>query len=242
MLVQSVCLSAVVRFLRCARELLTVQLFSEQVEEHGEVDGACGFSQHVLQLSVLHVQFTWGDSTPVHITPAKKSLLTEFICDHSYRPREAYVSLRSSLSMKPSRFWSMSVKAWIQTTDTREIKTWSERRSEWGLYLFELLDLSLFEHGEHVGRRSLGSFGSSLLLLRLSARLQQPTETFSKHSICCNEMMSSCSLLIFLSLHDFKRSHEFKICFFYNISFQDNPWRQTGRSSESWSSRAETTR
>ena len=58
---------------------------------------------------------------PHHVQ--QKHLLTEFTCDHSYKPREAYVSLRSSLSMKPSRFWSMSVNAWIKTTDTREIKT-----------------------------------------------------------------------------------------------------------------------
>lgn len=37
-----------------------MQLLSKQVEEHGKVDGATGFFQHIFQLIVLDIQFTWG--------------------------------------------------------------------------------------------------------------------------------------------------------------------------------------
>lgn len=98
----------------------------------------------------------------------------ENISSQSYKPRDAYVSFRSSLSMNPSRFWSMSVNAWIKNTNACLVTRWKlwVNLCWTSLHLFELLDLSLFKHGENVGRGSLSSFGASFLLLCLSARLK----------------------------------------------------------------------
>lgn len=45
-----------------------MQLFSKQVEEHGEVDGTSGFFQHILKFIVLHIQLTCENDIQVKST------------------------------------------------------------------------------------------------------------------------------------------------------------------------------
>ena len=60
------------------------------------------------------------------------------------------MSFRSSLSMKPSLFWSIMLKALCE-----EARRWQITHTDTGhcvspSYLLELLDLGLVEHGEDV--------------------------------------------------------------------------------------------
>lgn len=108
------------------------------------------------------------------------------------------MSFRSSLSMKPSRFWSMSVKAcnkssvtgWrtglehgacgapghllegTQGTPGQELLGGWAPSMRAKTHFLELLDLRLLEVGKDVGRRPLGPEGPPFLLLCLPAGLR----------------------------------------------------------------------
>lgn len=113
-------------------------------------------------------------------------------------PSAANVSLRSALSMKPSRFWSMMVKAWEQRrragghhpareqscplppgvmalvpctpyTLTKTLSVTSTKST----YLFEFLDLGLLEHGEDVGISTFNPLLGFLGCLRGSSTSQE---------------------------------------------------------------------
>lgn len=57
--------------------------------------------------------------------------------------------------MNPSLFWSMMVNACRGFTHVHHISEKAQRAAVNQSHLFELLDLSLLEHGEDVGAGSL---------------------------------------------------------------------------------------
>ena len=71
------------------------------------------------------------------------------------------MSFRSSLSMKPSLFWSIMLKALGEVRDDASHKKCGNGIV---LYLFEFLDLGLVEHGKDVGSGSLATLLGVLLL------------------------------------------------------------------------------
>lgn len=101
--------------------LHTLQLLSKHGEENSEVDWAAGLLDHSLQLLILHVQLTYrerrGRSAQIH-----GCIYNVHNCIHTNinAPIEASTSLRSSLLMMPSLFWSMIVKAYVCRRDKRQ--------------------------------------------------------------------------------------------------------------------------
>lgn len=74
----------------------------------------------------------------------------------------------STFSIRIGYKWRFSTKHEIVVSGTLTCFLMEEVNS----YLFKLLDLSLLEHGEHVGRGPLCPFCTSFLLLGLSAGLK----------------------------------------------------------------------
>lgn len=115
----------------------------------------------------------------VKLSHTEKSRHTGISRHRVIPPKAANVSLRSFLSMKPSLFWSMMVKACggfiaccfsgmhsEHSPQSKGLKLNVKGNMWQSTDFFELLDLGLFKHGEHVGAGSLRSLLCFLGCLR----------------------------------------------------------------------------
>lgn len=126
-------------FVSTAYRFCTFKLLAKHGEEDRKVDWTRSLFEHLINLVLFHIQTscstrdpTWTCSTSrsrLSCCPNKKNMgwlvlyfsSCLFLKDHDRNmdvnvPRAAKVSLRSFLSMKPSLFWSIIVKAWGQRT------------------------------------------------------------------------------------------------------------------------------
>lgn len=86
--------------------VLTREFLSKEGEEHGEVERSWGLRHHAINHRVIGL-LTY--STQKNRTRKLISLTTKDLYIHS--PKEASMSFRSSLSINPSLFWSIMLKA-----------------------------------------------------------------------------------------------------------------------------------
>lgn len=107
--------------------LHTLQLLSKHGEENSEVDWAAGLLDHSLQLLILHIQLTYKRETRTVSTDSWMYLQSTQLTQNINAPIEANTSLRSSLLMMPSLFWSMIVKAYVCRRDKRQEHCYSRR-------------------------------------------------------------------------------------------------------------------
>lgn len=93
----------------------TFQFLAEHCEEDCEIDRTRSLLQHLIQLLLFHIETSCMQTRPaINTLKPKKNTPKQmfFLNPLPYIPRAAKVSLKSFLSMKPSLFWSMMVKAY----------------------------------------------------------------------------------------------------------------------------------
>ena len=86
--------------------VLTREFLSKEGEEHGKVERSWGLRHHAINHRVIGLLTC---STQQNMTRKLTSLTTKDLYIHS--PKEASMSFRSSLSINPSLFWSIMLKA-----------------------------------------------------------------------------------------------------------------------------------